>query len=486
LKAIGSGDLHLELPNGSGKTKMVFKNAIHAPDMAYTLISISRLDEAGYSVTFNKRMCTVKSPNGKTIATIPHVDGMYKIATPVSPDIDDATRQTKLYFPEKKSKLVSSYQKDKAYINTRSESRIKTGRSDRGGEFLEKQLVNPSQDQRETKGEHTIVPGEAQSEGERDKVVQTSQKNVKPKPETSDDETSSNQGYGRGKRTRQSKRSFRNPNDGLTAAIATLHEGETCGKVDNVDYSPKHPPKTTIFVANIPWKTTQEELKEVFTEYGEAMSVRLHMKSKGRPRGFAHIEFANPEIAIATVDSASRRPICLAGRNLHVDFAIGIPDREPIRVQASEKRHDDPIVDINLLRKPDKLTSNGFLTFSPRRNQSYNNSDSDYKHRSYGLFDQNRHKYRYRRKILTENLTNRRQTGTEVMGERNNRDPIALAKDSRRFYATTKHSDLRDHFIKEAVEERSKSSTYQSSRTIADIYSQSLARSRHQKAVVKL
>jgi hypothetical protein len=80
LKAIGSGDLHLELPNGLGKTKIVFKNTIHTPDMAFILISISRLDEAGYSATFNKCMCTIKSPNKKTIATIPHADGLYKIA----------------------------------------------------------------------------------------------------------------------------------------------------------------------------------------------------------------------------------------------------------------------------------------------------------------------------------------------------------------------------------------------------------------------
>ena len=35
-KAIGMGDLHLELPNGSGKTKVVFKDTIHAPAMAFT------------------------------------------------------------------------------------------------------------------------------------------------------------------------------------------------------------------------------------------------------------------------------------------------------------------------------------------------------------------------------------------------------------------------------------------------------------------
>ena len=47
IKAIGMGDMHVELPNGSKKTKTVFKNAIHAPDMAFTLISISQLDKAG-------------------------------------------------------------------------------------------------------------------------------------------------------------------------------------------------------------------------------------------------------------------------------------------------------------------------------------------------------------------------------------------------------------------------------------------------------
>ena len=383
LMAIGSGDLHIELPNGSGKTKVVFKNAIHAPEMAFTLISISRLDQAGYTVTFKKRVCTIKDPNGKTIATIPHVDGMYKIATPVSPDIDDTTRQTKLYFPEKKSKLVSSYQKDNAYINTQSESRIITGRSDRGEEFLAKRMVNHQnrtgngyrihwpknksvtvkrnvvfnpEDINSSKEPATVL-GEAQSEGERYKVVQTCQKNVKPKPETSDDETSLNQGYGHGKWTRRHKRSFRNPNDGLTAAITTLNEGKTHGDVDNiVDYSPKLPPKSTIFVANIPWTTTEEDLVEIFTEYGEVSSVRLHMNSKGRPQGNCHIEFANPEIAVATVNSASREPIHMAGRDLHVDFATGIRNR--IR-NLSYARH--------------------------RRDQSFSNSNNNYLQGSSGF-----------------------------------------------------------------------------------------------------
>ena len=75
------GDLHLDLLNGSGKTSIIFKNAVHTPDMAFTLISISHLDKAGFSITFNKGMCMVKDSWNKTIATIPCSDGLYKITT---------------------------------------------------------------------------------------------------------------------------------------------------------------------------------------------------------------------------------------------------------------------------------------------------------------------------------------------------------------------------------------------------------------------
>ena len=80
------GDLHIELPNGSDKTKVIFKNAIHALEMAFTLISISRLNKAGYSIIFTKGMCTMKNPTSQIIATIPNSDGLYKIASPIATD----------------------------------------------------------------------------------------------------------------------------------------------------------------------------------------------------------------------------------------------------------------------------------------------------------------------------------------------------------------------------------------------------------------
>ena len=79
MKAIGMGDLHLKLPNGSKTTKIIFKNAVHSPTMAFTLLSISKLDISGHKVTFYKQMCTIQDPKGNTIARIPHSQGLYKV-----------------------------------------------------------------------------------------------------------------------------------------------------------------------------------------------------------------------------------------------------------------------------------------------------------------------------------------------------------------------------------------------------------------------
>ena len=73
------GDLEIDMPNRLKTTMMTFKNAIHAPQMAFTLILISRLDKASYQVTFKKGMCTIFNPKGQVIAMIPHSDGLYRI-----------------------------------------------------------------------------------------------------------------------------------------------------------------------------------------------------------------------------------------------------------------------------------------------------------------------------------------------------------------------------------------------------------------------
>ena len=64
LRALGVGDVCIEHPNGAKQTKAILKEAVYAPDMAFTLISVSQLDDAGSSVIFRKGMCIIKNPQG--------------------------------------------------------------------------------------------------------------------------------------------------------------------------------------------------------------------------------------------------------------------------------------------------------------------------------------------------------------------------------------------------------------------------------------
>ena len=79
------------------------------------------------------------------------LNGHYYVAA----RIDDATQETKLYFQEKKSETFSSYKKDEAHIETQSGNHIKVMCSDRGGEFLSKEIID-HQDQKGTVHELTI------------------------------------------------------------------------------------------------------------------------------------------------------------------------------------------------------------------------------------------------------------------------------------------------------------------------------------------
>jgi len=235
----------------------MFKDAIHAPEMAFTLILISKLDQADYKVVFHKIMCAIINLKGKTIATIPHSEGLYRILNAkldenggyaaaasgkmsiseahrklghisyaaashaiskgfitgivldasskpdfceacakaksarqpfpkesktratkygehvhwdlwgpdlvkslggnsyVAARIDDATRETKLYFQDKKSQTFNLYKLDEAYIKTQTGNCIKVICSDQGGEFQADQLKT-HQDQKGTVCEFTV------------------------------------------------------------------------------------------------------------------------------------------------------------------------------------------------------------------------------------------------------------------------------------------------------------------------------------------
>lgn len=61
----------------------------------------------------------------------------------------------------------------------------------------------------------------------------------------------------------------------------------------------------TLYVGNLPWSTTPEELSAFFSEYGEVISSRIiREKETNRSRGFGFVEVADEvaETIVAELD----------------------------------------------------------------------------------------------------------------------------------------------------------------------------------------
>jgi nucleolin len=79
----------------------------------------------------------------------------------------------------------------------------------------------------------------------------------------------------------------------------------------------------TVFVGNLPWDVTEEQMREIFGAAGEISSVRFAMNQEdGTFRGFGHVSFYAGEDAEAAVKLAGTQ---LSGRGIRVDYA---PPRE--------------------------------------------------------------------------------------------------------------------------------------------------------------
>ena len=58
-----------------------------------------------------------------------------------------------------------------------------------------------------------------------------------------------------------------------------------------------------IYVGNLPFSTTDDELRSLFSQYGQVLSVNLVTdRETGRPRGFGFVEMEGAEEAISALD----------------------------------------------------------------------------------------------------------------------------------------------------------------------------------------
>ena len=82
-----------------------------------------------------------------------------------------------------------------------------------------------------------------------------------------------------------------------------------------------------IFVGNLDFRTTREEVETLFSQAGKIDDVFLPMdRETGRPRGFAFVTFSSDEEAAAAIQRFNGHE--LAGRALRVNPAEERPRRE--------------------------------------------------------------------------------------------------------------------------------------------------------------
>lgn len=78
-----------------------------------------------------------------------------------------------------------------------------------------------------------------------------------------------------------------------------------------------------LYVGNLPYKITEEDVRVLFEQYGNVHSVNLLVdRYTGKMRGFGFVEMDNAEEAIESLDGYS-----LEGRALRVNLAREKNDR---------------------------------------------------------------------------------------------------------------------------------------------------------------
>jgi cold-inducible RNA-binding protein len=81
-----------------------------------------------------------------------------------------------------------------------------------------------------------------------------------------------------------------------------------------------------VFVGNLNFDTTSEELRDLFAQVGEVVNVSIPTdRDNGRPRGFAFVEMSTDEQAAAAIEKFNGHE--LGGRALRVNEAGERPAR---------------------------------------------------------------------------------------------------------------------------------------------------------------
>lgn len=90
--------------------------------------------------------------------------------------------------------------------------------------------------------------------------------------------------------------------------------------IDRIDRLSRRTKVMNIYVGNLSYGTTDDDLRAAFAPYGAITSARVVMdKETGRSRGFGFVEMASQSEALAAIDALNQTE--LQGRQLRINEA---------------------------------------------------------------------------------------------------------------------------------------------------------------------
>ena len=79
FEALGISPLIMPTKIHGKETKIMLRDTLYAPDIAFTVISIGKCDDAGYQTMFAQQKCIVKDAKGNTLLEAPKFHGLYHL-----------------------------------------------------------------------------------------------------------------------------------------------------------------------------------------------------------------------------------------------------------------------------------------------------------------------------------------------------------------------------------------------------------------------
>ncbi|KAI5819310.1 hypothetical protein BZA77DRAFT_168152 [Pyronema omphalodes] len=116
-------------------------------------------------------------------------------------------------------------------------------------------------------------------------------------------------------------------------AIEAMHQASFHGRRLNVQYVNRadlrvktNPESKTLFIGNLSFNTTDEDLNELFKDIAGCVDVRVAMDRRtGQPRGFVHADFVDTPSAVAAKEKLTGTQ--LYGRTIRLDYSVPPEER---------------------------------------------------------------------------------------------------------------------------------------------------------------